>query len=545
MPRDWRAMPFPVHGLLASTPGLSFKRENSIMRTNGLSKAIFKALMVFSLCFGCTKDFEEMNTHKLQLAELNSSRIGNMYARIQYTGFYIDNPQVSQTLFADHFCQYFANTKPGFSSDRYVLVGGWLNTAWSAFYINIRANLDDVLEATDPQKNPGFETWHALAQIWRVILYERIANYWGPIPYFQAEYSATNVPYDSEQDIYTSFFSTLDAALEILNAHQGGNAFGANDQIYGGEIDRWIIFANTLRLRIAMRISEVEPALARTEAEKAVAAGVMTSNADDAIFQTTANSPNYMNYMVQWDEFRMSATMESVLKGYEDPRMEHFFSPSVEDGAYRGLRNGYSIVDLNKEELHNDKLSRMGPRWATVELASSNPVGILLSPEAYFLRAEGALKGWNMGGTAEEFYNKGIEMSMRYWGITDAIIISTYQQSTNVPDTTHDAPYPVSTIPVKFNVSDAAIALEQIATQKWLGLYPDGWEAWAELRRLDLPRMYPRIYSDNPDVGPDEIMRRVEYVLDEYTVNSEAVEDAIVKLGGPDKGSTRLWWDPE
>jgi len=149
-----------------------------------------------------------------------------------------------------------------------------------------------------------------------------------------------------------------------------------------------------------------------------------------------------------------------------------------------------------------------------------------------------------MGGPAEEFYDKGIEMSMRYWDITDSASIAAYQQSTNVPIATHDAPTPVSTIPVRFDPADDAVALEQILTQKWLGLYPDGWEAWADLRRADLPRMYPRMASENHDVGVNDLMRRVQFVSSEDEQNFAAVEDAKNKLGGPDIGSTRLWWDP-
>jgi hypothetical protein len=268
----------------------------------------------------------------------------------------------------------------------------------------------------------------------------------------------------------------------------------------------------------------------------------MLTNDDDAAFQCTANSIHNMPRMIPWNEFRMSANMESVLKGYEDPRIGVFFSPAISDGEYRGLRNGYTVVDLAKPELFYDNLSAIGPKWQPVDAQNSITWEIMLSPEAYFLRAEGALNGWNMGGTAEELYNLGIEKSMMYWGISDAAAIAAYQQSTNVPVSTHDAPNPVSTIPVKF---DPSVALEQIMTQKWLGLFPDGWEAWAEARRTDLPKMYPRMASENPDVGPDEMMRRVQFVSGEYETNSEAVQEAIQMLGGPDKGSTRLWWDPE
>jgi hypothetical protein len=476
-----------------------------------------------------------------------------MYASVQYHGFFMRRHQIAQVLFADHFCQYFANTSFGFPSDRYVQTGWWRDAIWYSpkynyglgFYVFVANNLAEILELTDPELHPEFESMHALAQIWRVLVYERITNYWGPIPYSQVNNKEPTVLYDSEEDIYMSFLTTLDEALQILNANKGSNAFGTNDQIYGGDIDNWITFANTLRLRIAMRISDVEPSLAQSEAEKAVSAGVMTSNADDAFFQCTANSIHGMPEIASWNEFRMSATMESVLKGYEDPRMEYFFSPSVADGEYRGLRNGYRVVDLANPRLHVDSLSNIGPQWFPRSAESSLRWEIILSPEAYFLMAEGALKGWNMGGTAEEFYNKGIEMSMRRWGIVDEAVIAAYQQSSNVPVTTHDAPDPVSTIPVKFDSSDDFIALEQIATQKWLALYPDGWEAWADLRRRDLPRMYPRMASDNPDVGVDELMRRLQFLPREYNVNDTAVQDAISKLGGPDLGSTRLWWDPE
>lgn len=517
------------------------------MKAVKLIKFAFVFLFVTCLLFSCTDDFEEINTNERVLSELDASTIGNVYARCQYVGFTTQAYSFIQShIYVNHYCQYFANSTIDFPFDRYVLLDNPLNNNWNNFYNNHAGNLALVLEATDPDVNPGFESKHALAQIWRVITYERIANYWGPIPYYEAGNKASEVSYDSEEDIYKSFFSTLDEALLILNNNTGGNAFGAHDQIYEGDIDKWITFANTLRLRIAMRISEVEPALAQSEAEKAVAAGVMLSNADNALFQCTPNNPHGMPMMIPWNEFRMSAAMESVLKGYADPRMSHFFSPALKDGAYRGLRNGYEEVDLGSNPvLQVDTLSRIGPQWMPISQENVLPWEIILSPEVFFLRAEGALKGWNMDGIAEDLYNSGIEMSLRRWGITDDTVISAYQLSTNVPISTHDAPEPVSTIPVKFDSSDDAIALEQIATQKWLGLYPDGWEAFADLRRLDLPKMYPRMASENPYVGVDEIMRRVKYVSREYELNATAVEDAITNLGGPDEGSTRLWWDPE
>ncbi len=522
------------------------------MKTYKLMKFVVTGLLMIFMFFGCTDDFEELNTNERVLTELDAALLGNIFARVQHRGFWTTSPQIAQNLFADHFAQYYANTQTKFPSDRYNLVGGWLNGAWRQFYGDIAGNLGVVLEGTDPVENPGFETFYAVAQIYRVVIYEHVTNYWGPIPYSQTNNGESAVPYDSEKDIYMSFFTTLDEALAILNQNKGGNAFGANDQIYGGDIDKWIIFANTIRLRIAMRISSVEPQIAKDQAEKAVQDGVMEEVDDDALFHPTVNSRNGMNRMVPWNEFRMSATMESVLKGYNDPRMPQFFSPTRQssDPGYAdynggpptwiGLRNGYEINDLSKPELATNNLSPLGPRWDEVAKEAVNPHEHLQSSEAYFIRAEGALKGWNMGGTPEELYNLGIEKSMQYWGI-DAADIAAYQQSGNVPIATHDAPNPVSDVPVKF---DAGRAMEQIMTQKWLGLFPNGWEAWADLRRTDLPAMYDRMASENPDVAANEIMRRVEFVSGEYETNADAVADGVSKLGGPDKGSTRLWWNP-
>ena len=522
------------------------------MKTYKLIKFGFVGLLTTFMFFGCTDDFEELNTNDRVLTELDAALIGNIFARVQHRGMYSDSPQISQNLFGDHFAQYYSNTHPNFPSDRYELVGGWLNGAWNQFYGNVANNLAVVLQGTDPVENPGFETFHAIAQIYRVICYEHLANYWGPIPYSQVGNGEASVPYDAQDTMYKSFFTTLDAALAILNSNSGGNAFGANDQIYGGDVDKWIIFGNTIRLRIALRISRVDPALAKTQAETAVRDGVMELVSDDALFKPTVNSRNGMNRMVPWNEFRMSATMESVLKGYNDPRMPHFFRPTREssDPAFadynggppfwKGMRNGYEVVDLAQPQIQTDFVSPLGPRWDTVDKQSSNPHEHMQSSEAYFARAEGAMNGWSMGGTAEELYNLGITRSMEYWGI-DAGTIAAYIQSSATPTTTHDAPTPVSDVPVKF---DAGRAMEQIMTQKWLAYFPNGWEAWAELRRTDLPAMYERMASQNPDVAKDEIMRRAQFVSGEYETNGSAVDAAVGILGGPDKGSTRLWWNP-
>lgn len=167
----------------------------------------------------------------------------------------------------------------------------------------------------------------------------------------------------------------------------------------------------------------------------------------------------------------------------------------------------------------------------------------MYSAEACFLRAEGALNGWNMGGTAKELYEKGITNSMQQWGISNAAI-QTYLQSTSLPAKPGDymnSPA-VSDIPVKFS-DDLEKQRQQIATQKWLALFPDGIEAWAEVRRTGYPQLYPIVNSDNPDVPASEIIKRFTFIDLEYESNKQAVQNALTLLNGPDKNNTPVWWD--
>jgi tetrahydromethanopterin S-methyltransferase subunit F len=174
--------------------------------------------------------------------------------------------------------------------------------------------------------------------------------------------------------------------------------------------------------------------------------------------------------------------------------------------------------------------------------------------EVYFLRAEGALRGWpNMGGTAEELYNKGIRASLK--ARTDATDqeIKNYIHSTSTPAAPHskdggpdafNSP-PVSNIPVIFETNASfETKLEQIITQKWIALYPDAWEAWAERRRTGYPRGYAIIKSNNPNISSTQLVRRIKYPPSEYDTNAKAVKAAVDSLlGGPDQANTRLWWD--
>jgi hypothetical protein len=185
-------------------------------------------------------------------------------------------------------------------------------------------------------------------------------------------------------------------------------------------------------------------------------------------------------------------------------------------------------------------------------LGSANSIAtaqnIMVTAESYFNRAEGAILGWNMGGTAKDLYNQGITQSLIQWNVTDATVQTAYINSANTPVAPGDqqSSPAVSNIPVLFNTTDNTIALQQIQTQKWLALFPDGTEAWADYRRGHYMKLYPVVNSDNPDL-PDpttQWIRRLTFLTSEKQNNSSAVAAAVGLLGsGGDKITTPLWWD--
>ena len=510
----------------------------------------------------CTKKYTEINTDRNTVATVGSAELPFLFARAQKEATpSIWNYQIAQNLFADHYAQYIANTATYFPSDRLNIRMDWVGAAFNPIYTDVVPQLQTIFEAAEPESAE-----YALANVLWVQVFHRVTDYWGPIPYFKAGIPGNSVPYDPQDKIYDDFFKRLAAAVAVLKTKTSEKPYGDFDLMYAGDVNKWIKFANTLRLRLALRISKVDPARAKTEAEAAVADGVLTTSPDEDAYvkrSVTGDDNNGLSIMSDWNEFRMSATMESVLKGYDDPRMPIYFLPTqasikankadaTKPLLYDGHRNGLTATQLTQSVNLHDVNSHVGPRWASPSYGGqanylSTPQNVMAVAEAYFLRAEGALLGWNMGsGTAQSFYEAGITNSLKQWGISDMALINSYINSTAQPIAPNDflnSP-PVTNIPVKWGAT-MAVQLEQIALQKWLAMFPDGMEAWADYRRGRYLKLYPVANSENPDITntTTQWIRRIPFLLSEKQNNGAEVEKAKALLGGEDKITTPLWWD--
>ena len=492
---------------------------------------------------GCTRNYNEINTDPTRLTSLATEDIKGLFTNAEYMAMYSGDGsaeyQYAQGFFADLYAQYSAITATFDPTDRYNITQEWIQEQWIGTFRAMAPLVNILKQTTKPEQ----KALNSIARIWKVWTIHRATDYYGPFPYSFIGYDSTVIPYDKQKDIYLDLFKELKEATADLSQNINQASFGSADVIFDGDNTKWLKFANTLRLRLAIRISDVEPAMAKNEAEAAVAGGVMTELSDDAYLPSTG--VNYNGYLRQssWNEFRMSTTMESYLVGYQDPRLSKFWQPSVNTSEYKGVRNGMNTAEIVASENEPDNTS--GPSEYLKDInQSTTPSTVMYAAEAHFLRAEGLLNGWNMGGTVKELYETGIELSLRTWGITDGAAVAAYINSNNVPSAPggyFNSPA-VATIPVKF-AADAATQREQIGTQKWIALFPEGHEAWASFRQSGYPKMYPLIHSDNPDAPVGTFIKRIPFLNYDRDRNGPAVEAAVTLLDGPDKISTRLWWD--
>jgi Susd and RagB outer membrane lipoprotein len=437
---------------------MNMKRITNIMNIRLLS-AFLGSLVLFSLA--CTKKFNDINTNKNSIATVTPAVIPFLFSHAEDIATVNQgNYQIAQNLFADQYAQYFGCEATYFGSDRLVINQAWVGANFNPYYTDVLPQLQTIFQNTD-----SASAEHAMAEVVWVLTFMKATDYWGPIPYFQAGTVETSVPYDPQDKIYADFFNRLDQAIAVLTPLAGSNAYGSYDLIYQGDVSHWIKFANSLRLRLALRVSNVDATTGQSEAEKSVAAGVMTTSpGDDAFIERSSvgGDINGLSTMSDWNEFRMSATMASVLKGYQDPRISQFFLPTVNSGDptfgvfanYAGIRNGLTVAEQTMPINLHDANSHQGQRWASTNVTvggtvvgeasyTNTPQNVMETAESYFLRAEGALKGWNMGASAQTLYEAGITNSMAQWGITGAAVTSYILQRRRTP-TPRTGPIPPS-----------------------------------------------------------------------------------------------------
>lgn len=522
------------------------------------SLLLMGAILNFS---SCTKSFESFNKDPFGSTDKDlEGDFAIVAAQLQQAqrSIYLYQPvptfQLQQNLLGDVYSGYLMPPTPfggNINNCTYNLIDGWITASWTTAYYNV---MNPCVKAGLFSKEKFPETF-ALAKILQVEGMHRVSDIYGPIIY--TKYNQPNaeggVDFDSQKDAYYAFFADLKEAIAILNPIKNNTAsvlFAKSDLVYGGKYAQWLKLANSLRLRLAIRISNIDEAKAKAEGEAALSdpGGLLEIPADNFAVNIGSTTHPLNTISASWGDTRMGAPVESILGGYNDPRLEKYFQKATDPavaGSFKGIRNGINI-DAKDRYLGYSSLAPL----------ESN-ILLMTAAEAWFLRAEAAVRGWTGAGDAGTNYNNGIRQSFAQYKL-DAQANAYINDAASKPKAYIDpkaitagqndvtsGPH-LSTITIKWD--DGAVKeskIERILTQKWIAMFPEGQEAWSEFRRTGYPRLFPVIVNNsNGTIDTEKFIRRAVFPGSEYSVNGKAIEKAITTLKvAKDVGGTPLWWD--
>lgn len=381
---------------------------------------------------------------------------------------------------------------------------------WSIIYRDVIFDLQDAKQIVSDNENLSNEEKRArIAQmeVIEVYAWHVLVDTFGDIPYSEA-LNAEEFPlpsYDDDEEIYQDLISRLMAVGEDLQAGQG---FTGSDVLYGGDMEKWNMFANSLMLRLGMRIADVNPSLSQQTAEAAIEGGVFTSNDDSAVIQYQSSPPNTNPLWVDLvqsgrSDYVVANTLVDIMNDLNDPRREVFFDDNLEGDYVGGL---YGESNSFPEFTH------IGERFLDPTLP-----GILLDyAEVEFYLAEAAQRGYSTPMSAQEHYEAAITASITFYGGTEA-----------------QAQAYLSQPAVSYNASNWR---EQIGTQFWIAMFDNPFQAWGVYRKFDAPDLKIAPLSELP------VPLRYTYPVNEQNLNETNYNAASSAIGG-DEQQTRVFWD--
>lgn len=482
-------------------------------------KAINKIVLVtlVTVLFASCDDFGNINTDpnspsqvRTELLLTNSQKgmsdkvgavMGTLW--IQYLG---------ETQYTDD--QEYRNVNADFN--------GWYTTELQDLQTIIDLNTNEET-AGDVLSGGSNANQIAVARILKAYFYMMITDRWGMVPYSEALQGRDNLQpaYDSQTAIYSDLIAELKAAADQIDPN---TASVVGDIIFEGDMDQWVAFANSLRARAALRLSEVNASLGSTEFADAISDGIIQ---EDVMYPylTSADNENpwYSRFRTRTD-YAIHKTIADTMKTLNDYRILMYANPAPD------ADNGDSEVTFNEivgmpfaenaGDIPNSAISfpgsAIGAGGPSVGQQDA-PLPIITVAELEFAQAEAVERGW-IAGVAADHYNAGIEASWNQWGVFDQTNFNAY----------------IANPEVAYN---SATWEEQIGYQKWLALFPNGYEAWSEWRRLGYPELEPNEWG-----VLNEIPVRFTYPSSEATNNTENY-NAAVEAQGPDGPLTNVWWD--
>ena len=467
-------------------------------------------VLVLMLVISCTKDFEEINTNTnapvtVQPSLLLRQVIYDYGEQMSYEGFTAGNllGQYSTALDFNLF-------------DRHDLKSPQLGgNPWPIFYQNLRDN-EIILNLS--QENTAFAVYEGPARIMKAYMAAGLTDLFGDVPYseaFKGDTETVTPVYDSQESIYmdeNGVFDNLDKGIAAIENYTGTIAL-EGDILFNGDLEGWIRFANSLKIKYLMRVSgKIDVA---AQLQTIVAEGnFIDDNSENAIFNFTDGEPNNFRLarlrIGDFNNYVLSETMDEILTGLNDPRIDRLYRPFANstDNGYNGLLNG---IDAS-EGVSLADYSLLGTIFR--ENTGLLDANFMTSMETHFLLAEAAQKGLITADT-ETLYNTGVTQAFDYWQVD---------------------------LPADYLTVDAALddgnPLENIITQKWIANSINGYEGWVEYRRTGFPQLKTISASLNNNLIPI----RMPYPSEEEALNSVNYTTASNNTEG-NSINVPVWWD--
>ena len=469
----------------------------------------------------CTGDFEDINTNP-SLVTANLVNVNNLLTRVQKEALF-DSYEFG---YVSEFAGYYANPATATLSAR-----DWTDP-FNEFYRTYIINISEVIRLT--QDKPEFSNKNAIGRIMKAWIFHQLTDLYGDVPYFESALDVNKVvnypAYDRQEDIYKDLLKELKEAEQQLSTESNQVSYGASDLLYQGDVAKWKRFANSLRLRLAIRARFASPQLAAEHVRDVIGKPLITENAHNAALLTEGagasnvdnRNPMYNSYLNSTVPKYATNTVTDNLVLRNDPRLTRYVTPAVAPQNGRQWKGRPLALNLDLEETTETYRQEEVATLGALFHAPQYKIKILTAAEVSFLRAEAALEGIT-SESVEEMVKTGIRQAMGMYDVS-AMETDTY----------------IASRMEAFATYSSERQLEEIIVQKWLAGYYQSKEAWAEYRRTG----YPLIWVGKA-VGDTEgkIPRRLTYPTAEYLRNGKSVEEAAARLNKGDLFMSRMWWD--
>ena len=533
--------------------------------------AIFPVLALGALISSCNQ--EEINTSRTGVTDKELNQGGLSYGLplmdLQRTVMPIgpagdvgpgNSMQVLELISTGNYIGYYSNNNNwNFNTEgTWTFTNGRMGLLYGLLYGDVAKSwLPIHTQASRAQDNLQAQQILAIANVVKIVGWLRATDAFGPIVYTKAGSGDITPTPDSQHEVYKGMLAELEKCATLLREAQEP-ILQRYDLVYNGDASKWVRLANSLMLRMAVRIHFKDAALAQEYITKAVNpanGGLIEATNDEAKIGDSEKQPLAHPALIsvnQYNETRMGATIWSYLQGYNDPRLEKYFT----QGTYRGRSGYYFLPPTNRE---SKKEGENTAQYASKpNFQNTTPVYWFRASETYFLMAEAALYGLLSSGTAQEYYEQGVRQSFAEAGAGDATSYLAQMGTTPVATSVANNPYigrysdnissgnvSPSWTDVDPNRNATEVQLQKIITQKYLALFPNAYEAWTEYRRTGYPFIMKPADTGAPSrIGGHAGMRapeRFSFPASAYDSNPN-LKIIPSLLGGVDLGATRLWW---